>query len=133
MKKCSKCGELKSLDSFHKMASCFDGLYPSCKSCKNEKDKTIRRTIRGVVTELYKKQRWSSKKRRHNMPEYSKEEFRKWLYSQPLFFELYNNWVSSEYDKNLTPSVDRINSSISYKMSNIQLMTWHENNIKGSK
>ena len=67
------------------------------------------------------------------MPEYSKEEFRKWLYSQPLFFELYNNWVNNEYDKNLTPSVDRINSSISYKMSNIQLMTWHENNIKGSK
>ena len=64
---------------------------------------------------------------------YSKEEFRKWLYSQPLFFELYNNWVNNEYDKNLTPSVDRINSSISYKMSNIQLMTWHENNIKGSK
>ena len=88
MKKCSKCSELKSLDSFQKMASCYDGLYPSCKVCKNEKDKAIRRTIRGVVTELYKKQRWSSKKRQHNMPEYSKEEFRKWLYSQPLFFKL---------------------------------------------
>ena len=36
MKTCSKCGVEKSLDSFHKNKSTFDGLNHYCKTCRHE-------------------------------------------------------------------------------------------------
>lgn len=38
MKKCSKCNELKSFDSFHKDRSRSDGLQRYCKQCKKRVD-----------------------------------------------------------------------------------------------
>ncbi len=89
-----------------------------------------RRKKTGVVNSLYKDQRHNSKTRGHPQPAYTKKELKQWLYSQPLFHELYNEWVESRYLKEEKPSVDRIDDSLPYKMSNIQLMTWGENKNK---
>lgn len=43
---------------------------------------------------------------------------------------LYNNWKNNNYNKDLTPSVDRINPYKPYLKDNIQIMTWAENNKK---
>lgn len=45
MKKCSKCGETKSRESFYKKKDCKDGLRGSCKKCMNRQGNE-RRKIR---------------------------------------------------------------------------------------
>lgn len=91
------------------------------------------RSKKGLVSKIYGSQKQHSKSRHQNLPTYSKEELKEWLYSQPLFHVLYDNWKRLDFQKMYVPSVDRINSKISYTIANIQLMTWKENYEKGSK
>ena len=95
-----------------------------------EKRAIARKTKNGVSAIIYGGQTTRSKTRGHRPPEYSLIEFREWLYSQTKFHELYSEWVNSGYKKRLKPSVDRKHDDIHYCMSNIQLMTWEENNKK---
>ncbi len=88
------------------------------------------RKKKGVVNSIFKNQRHNSKFREHPAPTYTNKELKQWLYSQPLFHKLYDEWVDSGYLKEKKPSVDRIDDNISYKMSNIQLMTWGDNKSK---
>jgi len=89
------------------------------------------KTQRGKISQTYSKQKGSSLKRGHPLPSYSKEELEEWLFSQKLWFELYDNWVLSDFKKKLAPSIDRINDNLPYTIGNIQLMTWEENHRKG--
>ena len=59
---------------------------------------------------------------------FTKEEFIEWLdKNDTLFKKLYNNWVESNYDKKLSPSIDRIDNDGDYSLDNIQLITVIEN------
>lgn len=92
-----------------------------------------KRTKKGIVTVTYSHQKQHSKIRGHNPPEYTKQELKDWLFSQPLFHKLYDNWERTGYQKKYKPSVDRKDDYIGYTMDNIQLMTWGENDSKGRK
>ena len=89
------------------------------------------KTQKGKISQTYSKQKSASTKRGHPAPAYTKEELAEWLFSQDLWFTLYDNWVASNFDKKLAPSIDRINDDLPYKFGNIQLMTWEENHKKG--
>ncbi len=89
------------------------------------------KTKKGLLGVIYKTQRASSKRRKHNPPTYTLDEFRKALLAMELFHILFDNWVASNYKKCLRPSVDRIDANKPYTEDNIQLMTWQENNEKG--
>ena len=91
------------------------------------------RTIKGQIHYLYNSQKGSSRKRNMVMPSYSKQEFTLWLYSQPLYFELFDKWRLSDYNRMEAPSVDRLDDSKPYTFSNIQLMSFRENNSKSHK
>lgn len=80
---------------------------------------------------MYSKQKTRSKRRGHPAPTYSKDELVAWLFSQPAFHSIYNAWEQSNYDKMLSPSIDRIDSSLGYSLDNIRLMTWAENKQNG--
>ena len=67
------------------------------------------------------------------MPNYTSKELKEWVLSQSNFEELYNNWVKSNYNKDLTPSIDRIKDDKGYSFDNIQLVTWYYNNNKQYK
>jgi hypothetical protein len=43
-KMCTKCGELKPLDQFHKYSRSLDGLKSECKSCRSELSRHFRET-----------------------------------------------------------------------------------------
>lgn len=60
-------------------------------------------------------------------------DFEKWMLSTQYnkFVLLFQNWINSDYDSNLVPSIDRINFRKPYEFSNMQLITWRENNKKG--
>lgn len=132
-KKCSnsKCSQINL--SFSSDKNTTDGFQKYCKLCSKEKYNTYTKSKNGIVSTIYKNQKANSKRREHNPPTYAKQELKDWLFSQPIFHKLYSEWVESGYDKDLKPSVDRINDNIGYTMDNIQLMTWDENNKKGNQ
>ena len=133
MKQCGKCGVEKQLSEFSKDRGSKDGLYYICKECDSERVKEYIRTLDGYFTKVYGGQRKSSKKRGHEMPTYTKEELREWVmeFHRAKFFELWHNFILSDYKKNLAPSFDRIDDSKGYSLDNLQLMSWFVNDQKG--
>lgn len=73
-----------------------------------------------------------SRTKQNNLEEirFSRDEFITWLYALPEYHELYSGWESSEFESNKAPSIDRINSSLSYSFNNMQLITWEANRDK---
>lgn len=131
MKTCTICKTTKNESEFSRNKSTKDGINRCCRQCNNERVKAYARTKDGIVTKIYSNQRDNSKKRNHQMPTYSKQELKDWLFSQPKFHILYDNWKRLDYQKGYKPSVDRKNDNIGYTMANIQIMTWGENKAKG--
>ena len=66
---------------------------------------------------------------------FTKDEFAGWLdrYYGGSFCELFKAYVDRGCDKNLVPSIDRIDDYKPYLLSNIRLTTWEINNEKGRR
>lgn len=94
------------------------------------KYKKYTRTKNGVASVSYRNQKASSKRRGHKPPNYTLEELKLWMFSNPSFDTMYNKWVDSGYDKYLKPSCDRLNDYLPYTFDNMRLVTWGENNKK---
>ncbi|RLG69216.1 MAG: hypothetical protein DRO11_08080 [Methanobacteriota archaeon] len=124
---CTKCKVDKAITEFYRSNKKTNGLMSECKKCNGITHKLKEQTKEGLVTRMYNGQKDTSKSRGHRPPEYSKQELQEWLFSQVAFHELYDEWKQSKFKKALRPSVDRKEDSIHYCMSNIQLMTWHDN------
>lgn len=62
----------------------------------------------------------------------SKEEFYNWSKNSIEFNNLYNIWKLNNYDRKLTPSVDRIDSSKGYTLENMRWITHSENSRLGA-
>ena len=131
MKKCTICDELKDTSNFTKDRSKNDGINLRCKKCNSLNSINWRRSKNGVALSIYNDQVNHSKTRGHKPPDYSKTQLLDWIFSDPLFNTIYDNWVMSGYDKYKKPSVDRIDDYKGYSFDNIQLMTWGENKKKG--
>lgn len=131
VKTCSTCLLPKDLSEFNKHKRNKDGLQYICKSCDLLAAKIYARTKNGVATTIYRDQKTSSKRRNHDIPDYTKSVFSNWLFSQSEFHRLYDLWVASGYLKMKKPSCDRKNDYAPYTLDNIQLMTWQENFNKG--
>jgi len=95
--------------------------------------KEYRRTKKGLVSRIYRSQRKNSRERQHDLPSYTLQELREWAYSQKIFHEVYDNWKSSGYQTALIPSFDRLDNECSYTLSNLQIVTWVENDRLGHK
>ena len=130
-KVCNKCSEKKPISEFYRDLSSLDKLQYRCKDCCKIYSIDYRHSKEGIVNKIYNHQIETSKQRKHQLPSYTKDELQEWLFNQPNFDKLYNNWVESGYDKWLKPSTDRKDDYKSYTIDNIQLMTWKENFNKG--
>ena len=130
-KKCSKCKKIKSSSKFSKQVNKKDGLQSRCKDCSKRAKMEYQKTKNGLISRIYSNQKFHSRTRNHQPPQYTKKTFKNWLLDNELFNELFNKWVNSGYNKAVIPSVDRKNDKLSYTLDNIQLMTWQENNNKG--
>ena len=89
-----------------------------CKSCTNERNKLKRKTLHGKMLLMYNTQKRSAKKRNQELPQYTFEEFSEWLLKEGIS-EIYEQWVLSDYKKDLSPSVDRLDTNKSYTFDNI--------------
>lgn len=122
LKHCNECKTVKVITEFSAKAS-------YCKPCVRVRVKRYGRTPYGRITAIYNAQKSSSITRGHPLPEYTKEQLYLWAIDNGLL-TLIDSWESSNYDKNYTPSVDRLNSYLPYTLSNIRLTTWKDNNYK---
>lgn len=134
MKTCLRCNLSLPLNNFHSRThiSKYTGKpaihYSSyCKSCNKEICKERRQSKSGLFDTIYNGQLGSSKKRGHAPPEYTKEQLTLWIETQPNFSELYTSWVNSKYNRWLKPSVDRLDETLPYSLSNLRLVTWRGN------
>lgn len=104
----------------------------------NAATKKYERTKKGKLMRLYRNMRsriTGVQKQKHHLykdkPLIEKEKFYEWAMSCPEFHRLYDDWVSSGYDRRLTPSVDRIDSSKGYEIENMEWVTHSENSRRG--
>ena len=128
-KVCKQCLTSKSLAEYRVNKGYSENV---CKVCNKENSIAKSRTKVGLSKKIYSSQKYTSKKRNHNAPTYTREELYDWLMSQELFHKLYDNWKRLDYQTDYIPSVDRKDERIGYTISNIQLMTWGENHAQHS-
>ena len=126
MKLCSKCKTNKPIIEFNKSSTSKDGLYSQCKRCK----KISRNSKSGLIGKIYDSQVQSCKIRKMPMPQYSKAELKGFIEAHSEFNKLYDTWVESDFNKRLTPSIDRLDDYKSYSIDNISLTTWGHNEDK---
>ena len=82
-----------------------------------------RKTKRGLITNLYHKM-----KSRHHVG-FLLSELHDFAVDSK-FDRLFKEWEKSNFNKQLKPSIDRINSKNNYELWNIQWLTWAENRYK---
>lgn len=138
--KCPKCEKLRTtrLDTFKTCSTTF------CRSCLNslrpKKDKedlfnqqNYYHSLKGKASNIYTAQLQKCKERSYSLPTYTREELIMYLLNNSQYIDLFNKWEKANFDKNLAPSVDRIDDYKSYSFNNIQLGTWQFNNDNFSK
>ena len=62
----------------------------------------------------------------------SRDEFYDWSMADPEFHRLFDEWVESGYERKLSPSVDRKDSSQGYEIENMEWVTHSENSRRGA-
>lgn len=60
-----------------------------------------------------------------------KELFYKFSLEDKSFNELFDHWETVDYERRLTPSIDRKETNIGYTIDNIQWITFSENCRRG--
>lgn len=56
-----------------------------------------------------------------------RESFYEWALSHPKFWEMFRFWESNHYNRKLTPTVNRIDSTKGYALENIEWLTHSDN------
>lgn len=129
MKKCKVCKNSKGINMYSLHAGFTDGRHSTCKTCIRSirKSKEI-----PFINKMYSTQQAASKRRNHPPPAYTKDAFTQWVLSQPNWKKLWQDYQDFNHKKNLAPSADRVNPNLPYSLTNIELVTWDENDKRGS-
>lgn len=96
------------------------------------------KTINGFLMRKYRNMQSRvcgvQKKKAHlyqNLCLLPRKEFYKWANESEIFFQLFEEWKNAQYDRKLCPSVDRIDSTKGYELSNMRWITHSENSRLG--
>lgn len=148
---CRLCHITKSLDNFFKNQKRRYGYVPDCKTCINERSRNHRksnnnkntkkyeRTFKGHLVRTYRNMlsrvTGVQKRKAHlykGLSILSKKDFYKWSENCPIYKTLFDEWQESNYIQILSPSIDRIDSSVGYDMDNMQWLTHSKNSSKAT-
>ena len=88
------------------------------------------KSIKGVITYIWHHQIRNCKQRNHPLPTYSFQELYDWCLQISNFRRVYTDWVDSNYDPELKPSINRLDNSKTYSLDNIEVITWKNNKEK---
>ena len=130
-KKCTECGNVKPIVEFNNHNLAKDGLQSRCKHCRNVSAKIYHKTKSGLSAKMFSDIKYRTTLKNFESIDYDLNQLRNWLFTQFKFHDLYTIWKESNYDKQIKPSIDRIDDYKGYSFENIQLMTWGDNATKG--
>ena len=93
---------------------------------------------KGVLCGIYSNQKTQLRRtdrggRRKHEINYSRQDIYQKFLNDKKFLILHRKWIKKGLKKDDKPSIDRVNPKIDYILSNIQIITWKQNNIKGKK
>lgn len=103
------------------------------KEYMKEYNKTYRQSYKGFIKYVYSHQIRNCKTRGHELPKYTEKELLDWYVNNSVCIQLHSNWLLSECDINLTPSIDRLDNSKTYSFNNIEAVTWAVNQQRARK
>jgi hypothetical protein len=132
MKICKRCLVEKNEADFYVKLKNGNALRDMCISCCLKYNKSYAHSINGLIVHIFCDQKKHAIIRSQPMPNYSLQEFKKWMLSQDNFLNLYQDWKNSDFEKAKRPSTDRINDFLSYSLDNIMLTTWADNKRKAT-
>jgi hypothetical protein len=154
LKKCFRCELELPRDNFYKHAGMADGLLGKCKEC-NKKDVRDNYALRRDEKAEYDKFRHRHDFNRLFTNRYAhivlrctgnnklslrykgkkyptKKQFLEWCYKKEnleSFTEIWSRWQEKGFERNYTPSIDRIDNNGGYELDNIQWLS----NINNTK
>ena len=151
IKKCIRCGNEYPIDEFRKQKETKDGHANQCRLCLNEIQRIKRKSDGNSITRRYEKTPKGflmreyrnmqsrvlgvQKQKAHlylGLTLLNRDLFYEWANNQLQFHALFDIWTASGYDRKLTPTVDRIDSSKGYELSNMEWVTHSENSRRGA-
>lgn len=102
-----------------------------CKKCKLISDRKYRSNSRGLIIERYLGLTHRSMNKGWALPDFTRDEFLEWSMNDKAFNSIYENWITTgkKWD---SPSVDRVNPELPYRLDNIEWTSWWENWSKGN-
>ena len=149
-RKCNRCGAVKPIEAFKKHPDCKLGRSPRCMDCElaymreyrqksgNLATRRYEKTKRGFLMRLYRNmQSRVTGVQQQKLHLYSgksllpRDQFYEWAITSSEFHELFAAWEFSEYARQYTPTVDRIDSAIGYELDNMEWVTHSENSRRG--
>jgi hypothetical protein len=150
-RQCKRCGVVKPIESFGKHPDCVGGRAAVCKACaclrlrehrkrtRNRSTRTYEKTPQGFLMRTYRNMQsrvsgvqWKKAHLYAGLSLLPRETFYEWARASPEFHRLYKAWIDSGFDRKLTPSVDRIDSSRGYEIDNMQWLTHSDNSLRGT-
>lgn len=105
-----------------------DSLSPERKAAYDANLKRISRTLIGKLRRVYNSQLRNSRKRGHEAPKYTLDEFVEFYKNNETYKQLHAEWEKSGFLKYKAPSFDRLDNSKGYSFSNLQIVTFKKNN-----
>jgi hypothetical protein len=99
---------------------------------KYEATQRYRRTEKGVLTNIYAHILERSRKNGFPEPDFDCKYLHQRFLSDKKYLRIYGDWIISGFQKNMKPSIDRINNKKPYTKDNIQILSWAENRFKQS-
>ena len=140
MKKCSKC-TVNDRECSSYCRECYNKQQRERRlENKNSTTKKYEKTEKGFLVRLYRNMESRIKgiqKEKHYLYEgkeiLKREDFYTWSLNNDTFHKLFKEWVDSGYDRKMTPSVDRVESSIGYIIDNMEWVTHSENSRRGTQ
>ncbi len=130
----------------------FKGHKSVCRLCRNEDQKRRRNSSGNGATKRYEKTKNGYlmrtyrnmksrvkgilKKKAHlysGLEILDREDFYAWAKASSEFERLFKEWVASDYNSRLSPSIDRVDSSVGYILENMRWLPHWENSQLGSQ
>lgn len=106
----------------------------------NRCTKEYEKTYKGFLMRLYRNMKsriTGVQKQKFHLYEgkelFDKDEFYSWALEQPAFYELFEAYKNSGFERKLAPSIDRVDSSKGYLFDNVEWVTMLENSLHGIK
>lgn len=122
----------------HILNAAKEPIRPPFQGTKSEWSKLYEKTPKGFLMRTYRNMQSRvtgvQKKKAHlykDLELLPRNDFYAWTWEDTTFWRLYKQWSASDYDRRLSPSINRIDTNKGYTLGNIEWLTHSTNSSLG--